>query len=154
MHLAGKTYEQVYRDFRWELPARFNIAQAICDRHAARTPAAPALIYQQADGRVRTWRFGEIAEQASRCANVLTALGVCRGTVVGIHLPQCPESLISHIAIQKLGAIALPMFTLFGPDAIGYRLRDSGARVLISTPEALERNAEALRGLEDRKSVV
>ena len=76
------------------------------------------------------------------------ALGVAPGTIVGIHLPQCPESLIAHVAIQKLGAIALPMFNLFGPDAIAYRLGDSGARVLISTPDALERNAEALRGID------
>src|SRR4030095_5119073 len=84
----------------------------------------------------------------------LKHLGVAPGTIVAIHLPQCPESLISHVAIQKLGAVALPMFNLFGPDAIGYRLRDSGARVLISTPEALERNAEALRDIETLRHVI
>ncbi len=76
MHLAGKTYEEVYRSFRWETPARFNIAQAICERHAARNADAPALLYEQADGSLRTWSFGEIAAQASRCANVLAHLGV------------------------------------------------------------------------------
>ena len=137
MHLAGTTYDEVYGSFRWEMPARFNIAHLICDRHAAATPDAPALLYETSDGKVRPWNFGELQTCANRIANALAALGVGRGVIVGIHLPQCPESLISHIAIQKLGAIALPMFTLFGPDAIGYRLRDSGARVLISTPEAL-----------------
>ena len=75
-----------------------------------------------------------------------------RGTIVGIHLPQCPEILITHVAIQKLGGIALPMFTLFGPDAIGYRLADSGARVLVTTPEALERNVEAMRDADSARS--
>jgi acetyl-CoA synthetase len=147
MHLAGTTYDEVYNSFSWQGPARLNIAHDICDRHAAATPDAPALLYETSDGSVRPWSFRELQTCANRIANALAALGVGRGVIVGIHLPQCPESLISHIAIQKLGAIALPMFTLFGPDAIGYRLRDSGARVLISTPEALERNAEALRGL-------
>src|SRR6478672_10722884 len=145
MHLSGKTYEEVYRTFRWETPARFNIARAICDVHAERSPDAPALIHERADGTVRTWSFGEISASAARCANVLAHLGVGKGTIVGIHLPQCAEVVIAHVAIQRLGAIALPMFTLFGPDAIGYRLGDSAARVLITTPESLERNAEAIR---------
>ena len=147
MHLAGRTYEEVTRTFRWEVPPRFNIARAICDSHAERTPHAPALLHEQADGTLRTWSFGDIAGNAGRCANVLAHLGVGRGTIVGIHLPQCPESLIAHVAIQRLGAIALPLFTLFGPDAIGYRLADSGARVLITTPEALERTADAIRAV-------
>src|SRR6185436_2306164 len=136
------------------MPQRFNIASAICDSHAERTPDAPALLHEQSDGTLRAWSFREIAANASRCANVLAHLGVEAGTVVGIHLPQCPESLITHVAIQKLGAIALPMFTLFGPDAIAYRLGDSGARVLISTPDALERNAEALRGIDTLRHIV
>jgi acetyl-CoA synthetase len=154
MHLAGKTYEELTRTFRWEIPPRFNIARAICDIHAERTPDAPALLHEQADGTLRTWSFGEIAANASRCANVLAHLGVGRGTIVGIHLPQCPESLIAHVAIQRLGAIALPLFTLFGPDAIGYRLADSGARVLITTPQALERTAEAIRDVESVKHIL
>ena len=154
MHLAGKTYEEVYKSFRWETPARFNIAEAICERHAVRTPDAPALLYEQADGALRSWSFGEISEQANRCTNVLAHLGVGRGVIVGIHLPQCPESLIVHIAIQKLGAIALPLFTLFGPEAVGYRLADSGARVLITTPAALERTADAVRAVDTVQHVV
>ncbi len=154
MHLAGKTYEEVYWSFRWETPARFNIAEAICERHAALKPDAPALLYEQADGALRSWSFGEVSEHANRCANVLAHLGVGRGVIVGIHLPQCPESLIVHIAIQKLGAIALPLFTLFGPEAVGYRLADSGARVLITTPAALERTADAVRAVDTVQHVV
>src|SRR5262249_40329440 len=117
-------------------------------------PDAPALLYEQADGSLRTWTFGEVAAQAARCANALAHLGVDRGVIVGIHLPQCPESLIAHVAIQKLGGIALPLFTLFGPDAVGYRLADSGARVLITTPTALERTAAVVRTVDTLKHVV
>jgi acetyl-CoA synthetase len=154
MHIAGATYDEVARGFRWETPQRFNIARAICDVHAARTPDAPALLYEEADGVLTTWTFRAIHEQACRCANALAHLGVTRGAVVAIHLPQSPAGLISHIAIQKLGAIALPLFSLFGPDAVGYRLSDSGARVLITTPGALERTADAVRGVESVRHVL
>ena len=144
MHLAGTTYEEAYSTFRWEVPARFNIARAICDDHAAAHPMRRRCSTSRPTAGCAPWSFAEIQAAANRFANVLGAFGVAPGTIVGIHLPQCPESLIAHVAIQKRGAIALPMFNLFGPDAIAYRLGDSGARVLISTPDALERNAEAL----------
>src|SRR4029077_14584228 len=100
MHIGGSSYDEIMRSFRWEVPQRFNIADAICEGHARRTPAAPALIYEQADGSVRHWSFGEISAAANRCANVLAQCGVERGVVVGIHLAQGPETLIAHVAIQ------------------------------------------------------
>src|SRR6476646_8410847 len=105
MHLAGTTYEEAYSTFRWEVPARFNIARAICDDHAARAPDAPALLYEQADGHLRTWSFADIQAAANCFADVLGAFGVAPGTIVGIHLPQCRQSLIAHVAIQERGAI-------------------------------------------------
>lgn len=154
MHLAGTTYEEVRRTFRWDLPGRFNIAHAICDRHAAATPEATALIYEMADGTVAAWSFARVQREANRFANALAALGVGRGDIVAIHLPQCPESLIAHVAVHKLGAIALPLFNLFGPDAVEFRLRDSGARVLVTTSGAVERIADALRPIDTLASVV
>jgi acetyl-CoA synthetase len=68
--------------------------------------------------------------------------------IVAIGLPQSPETLISHIAVQKLGAIALPLFALFGPDAVAYRLADSGAEVLITGAEALERSRAEIDGID------
>ncbi len=154
MYLAGSTWAEAVSSFRWELPARFNIAQAISERHALRTPAAPALIYEQPDGAVRTFSFAEIEADARRCANVLAHRGVGRGSVVAIHLPQCPESLICHIAIQKLGAIALPLFSLFGPDAVAYRLADSGALMLITTPAALESSAPEIAAIDTLRHIL
>lgn len=154
MYLAGTSYTEVYSTFRWGIPPRFNIAEAVCSRYARTSPDAPALIYEQDDGSVRVWSFGEVERAANRFANALAHLGVERGTIVGIHLPQCPESLISHVAVQKLGGISLPMFNLFGPDAIEYRLRDSGARVLITTSGGLERLADSLKGIETLAHVI
>jgi len=154
MHLGGTSYDEVIGSFRWEVPQRFNIADAICEAHAASRPDAPALIYEAADGGLRPYSFADISVAANRFANALAGLGVGRGVVVGIHLTQCPESLIAHVAVQKLGAIALPLFSLFGPDAVGYRLSDSGARVLITTPAALERCEAAVAGVDSLGHVI
>ncbi len=154
MQLAGVTYEDLTAAFRWDIPKQFNIADAICSRHAMHTPDHPALIFEQADGRVRQWTFSQVEVAACRFANVLSHSGVGRGTVVGIHLPQCPESLIAHVSVQKLGAIALPLFNLFGPDALDFRLRDSGARVLITTLQARERLEDVTKAVGTLAHVV
>lgn len=138
MRLSRASYEEMRRSFAWDIPQTFNIADAICGRHAAATPEAVALVFEQADGRVTNWSFARVEESANRFANALAALGVREGVVVGIGLPQSPETLIAHVAVQKLGAIALPLFALFGPDAIAYRLADSQAHVLITSAPALE----------------
>ena len=144
MKLSGATYDELHAGFRWELPARFNIARAICDRHAAATPDAPALFHESGDGRVDVWSFAKVQQSADRLANALAALGVTRGSILAIHLSQCPENLIAHVAAHKLGAIAMPLFALFGPDAIRYRLEDSGATAIITTQDNIERVASGL----------
>ncbi|MBN9260400.1 MAG: AMP-binding protein [Hyphomicrobium sp.] len=144
MKLSGASYDELYGNFRWEVPARFNIAHAICDRHAAATPDAPALIHEAADGSVNVWTFARIRESADRLAHALAALGVGRGAIVAIHLSQCPENLITHVAVHKLGAVAMPLFALFGPDAVRFRLEDSGAAVFVTADDNMERVAAGL----------
>ncbi len=144
MHLAGDTYEQMRATFRWDIPARLNLADAICLRHAARDPTAPALLHEHTDGTLDIWSFARLADAARRLANALAALGIGSGDVVAIQLPQRPESPITHIAVQMLGAIALPMFNLFGPDAVAYRLGDSAAKALVAESATLERHGRAL----------
>jgi acetyl-CoA synthetase len=137
MSLAGRSYREVCETFSWSIPANFNIAEAICDRHvgAGRT----ALIYETVDGRSTEFTFEHLQERSRRLANALTAQGIARGDRIGILLPQCPEALIFHLAAYRLGAIALPLFTLFGPDAIEYRLNDSGAKAVVSNAEGIEK---------------
>ncbi len=154
MNISGATYDELYAGFRWELPARFNIAHAICDRHAAATPDAPALIHEGGDGSVAVWSFAKIKASADKLANALAALGVTRGSILAIHLSQCPENLISHVAAHKLGAIAMPLFALFGPDAIRYRLEDSGAAVIITTHDNIERIATGLTAIPTLAHIV
>ncbi|MCO5130300.1 MAG: AMP-binding protein [Xanthobacteraceae bacterium] len=137
MPLAGRTYRDVCETFSWTIPERFNIAEAICDRHvgAGRT----ALIHESANGAVATLTFEALQDRSRRLANALTAHGLARGDRIGILLPQCPEALIAHLAAYRIGAIALPLFTLFGPDALAYRLDDSGAKVVVSDTEGIEK---------------
>jgi len=125
-----RSYEEVYAGFRWQIPDRFNIAQAICDRHVGGNRLA--LICETADAAATEWTFEHLQEQSCRLANALAALGIVRGDRIGILLPQCPEAVVTHLAAYRLGAVALPLFTLFGPEALEYRLNDSGARAVVS----------------------
>ena len=137
MLVAGRTYEEVYARFRWEVPERFNIADAICDRHLG--GGRTALVFEDAAGHGGHLTFEALAEQSRRLANALLAHGVGAGDRVGILLPQCREAVVAHLACYRIGAIALPLFTLFGPEAIEYRLNDSGAAVVIAGQDGIEK---------------
>ncbi|MFZ4806480.1 MAG: AMP-binding protein [Hyphomicrobiaceae bacterium] len=154
MRISGDTWQEAYGTFRWEIPERFNLAEVLCDRHAARDPAATAMIVEEGDGSARTWTFADLDRAASRTANVLRARGVGPGVIVAIQLPQCAETAIAHIAVQKTGAIALPLFNLFGPEAVRYRLSDSGAQVLVTSAGNFERLADDLADVEGLRHVL
>jgi len=136
MTLAGGTYAEVYSSFRWSIPERFNIARAVCDRHVGANRTA---LITEVGSTATELSFEYLQEQSCRLANALAAHGVVRGDRIGILLPQCPEAVISHLAAYRLGAIALPLFTLFGPEALEYRLNDSGARAVISNAQGVEK---------------
>ena len=132
----GGSYDEVYDSFRWEPPERFNIGTAACDRHAD-GGGRLALIYEAPDGSIVRFTFDDLKRLSNKCANALSALGIRAGDRVGVLLPQRPETAIAHLAIYKLGAVALPLFTQFGPDALEHRLTDSGATALITDGENL-----------------
>ena len=142
----GENYEEVYAGFRWELPERFNIGVAACDRHADGSGRL-ALVYEAPDGSVERFSYDDLERLSNRCANALAALGVDPGDRVGVLLPQRPETAIAHLAIYKLGAVALPLFTQFGPDALEHRLGDSAARALITDGENLAKVPNGLAEL-------
>jgi acetyl-CoA synthetase len=127
----SNSYTALRRDFVWEVPQFYNIAIDICDKWAT-APGRLALIHERADGASRRYSFGEIRQLSNRTANLLAARGVTAGDRVAILLPQEPETALAHIAAYKLGAIAVPLFVLFGIDALRYRLADSGAKLVIT----------------------
>ena len=97
------------------------------------------------DGRSHDVSYGWLRETSNRLANVLAAHGVKRGDRVAILLPQAPEVAAIHIAIYKLGAIALPLAILFGTDALAYRLQNAGAKALLTNAQGLAKIAEIKR---------
>ncbi len=133
-------YDSLRSRFRWQIPQHYNIGVDIVDRHAG-DPDRLALIYDKGHDEPERYTFAHIAARSNQLANALRALGVARGDRIGILLPQRPETAIAHVAAYKLGAIALPLFTLFGPDALAYRLADSGARALITDHASLHKVA-------------
>ena len=136
--MSQPTYEELRAAFRWELPATLNLGVETCERQPRQDPAILVT-----DGRAvtRTVTFGELSERSNRLANALRGLGVGPGDRVGIVLPQRPETAVAHIAAAKLGAIAVPLSVLFGPDALDTRLRDADVRVVLGEGEPLERIA-------------
>ncbi len=148
--LAPGSYAEICSRFVWQVPAKFNIGVAVCDRWAT-DEKKPALIYEGPAGNVQTFSFDELKIMTNRLANVFVAHGIKRGDRVGILLPQRPEAALSHIAIYKIGGVAVPLFTQFGPDALEHRLRDSGARALVTDGEnssKIEATASSLPELQ------
>jgi acetyl-CoA synthetase len=134
----GARYEDVYARFRWTVPPAYNIAVDVCDRHAG-DRSRVALIYEDDSGRTSEHTFAEFRARSNQLARVFAGLGIGRGDRVGIVLAQRPETAVAHLAAYKLGAVALPLSTLFGPEALAYRLRDADARVVVTDGENLER---------------
>lgn len=135
---AASTYDELRARFRWNIPARFNIATACCDRWADGSGRL-ALIHLHADGTAEQVSFDRLRALSCRLTNVLAAQGVSRGDRIGILLPQGVAATIAHLATYRLGAIAVPLFQLFGPDALAFRLRDSGAAALVTDALGLAR---------------
>ena len=124
-------YAALHAGFRWLVPERFNIAEVCCTRWARETPDAVAIRHEHDNGERRTLTYAALDHDAGRLAAALRSLGVGQGDRVAIVMPQRVETAIAHIAIYRLGAVAMPLSMLFGPDALEYRINDSGARLAI-----------------------
>ena len=148
------TYDEARAAFRWQVPPRYNIGVDVCDRHAQARPDSTALIFENEDGRVERFSFGDIRGLSNRLANALAAHGLTRGDRLGILLQQCPEAAIAHVAAYKAGLIAVPLFVLFGEDALEYRLGNSGARAVITDIANLPKLLAIRDRLPELKAIV
>jgi acetyl-CoA synthetase len=137
-------YDTLHNEFEWEVPEEFNMASYLCDRWA-NDEGRVALYAENEAGEERSFTFGEMREITNRLANHLVEQGVERGDRVGVNAPQKPETVFGHIAAWKLGAVSVPLSTLFGPDALSYRLADSETVACIVD----ESNVENLREVRD-----
>jgi acetyl-CoA synthetase len=119
---------------RWCVDARMNITESCLDRwiEEEESAARPAVIWEGEAGEVRTLSYHELWDEVCRCAAGLRACGLNPGDAIGLQLPMCPEAVIALLAINRMGAIAVPLFSGYGPAAVESRLSDVGARALFT----------------------
>jgi acetyl-CoA synthetase len=129
-------YDELYRGFRWDVPERYNMARACCGNWAP-DRGRFALYWEDESGAMAAYTYWDLQQAANRLSNALAALGVKRGDRVAIILPQRPETAIAYIAVFQMGAIALPLSHLFGPDALEYRMEHAEASVAIVEPATI-----------------
>jgi acetyl-CoA synthetase len=131
MPAQTNNYDELVRNFHWRIPSLYNIGVDACDRHADGSGRL-ALIYVDEDRRSRNYTFDDLRSLSNRFANVLLAHGLARGDRVGVLLPQMPETAISHLAAFKAALISIPLFTLFGEEALEHRLANSRAKAVVT----------------------
>ncbi len=148
----GADWDALRAGFRWPRQARFNIAEACCDGWARVEPERLALRVVGENGGA-DWSYGRLAAASRRFANALRARGVGRGDRVAVLLPQSSEALIAHLAAYRIGAVAVPLFTLFGEDGLRVRLADSGTAALVTDAADLAKVAEIRGDLPDLATV-
>jgi acetyl-CoA synthetase len=132
-------YASVHQGFGWKVPKNFNIAQVCCGRWAAGSDAARrvAIVEHGTEGHHRRWTFAQLQEAANRLSQVLARQGVQRGDRVAIVMPQRFETAVAYMAVLQMGAVAMPLSMLFGPEALSFRINDSQARVAICDEAAV-----------------
>lgn len=127
------TWEDLTRGFRWDYPARLNMAAQVMDGPAQATPDRVAII-DLTDGR-REFSFAELADLSNRVGAALVAQGVQAGDRVGVLLSQSALTAAAHAAIWRMGAISVPLFKLFRHDALQSRVADAGLSLAITDVE-------------------
>jgi acetyl-CoA synthetase len=140
--------------FRWAVPERYNIGLDIADRPAALDPDRPAILEVAPDGSVQTLTFGALRDRSNRLASALRARGVGPGDRVAVLLQQGMAVPIAHAAIYKLGAIALPLAAVFGPEGLAFRLGDAGAKALITGAAGAAKVAAIRAGLPELETIL
>ena len=148
------TYDALYRDFHWNIPQKFNIGTAVSDRWASVDPERTALLDYRIDGAAEKLSFGELSRRSNAFANALRAKGVRRGDRVALLLPQSFETAIAHVAIYKLGAIAVPLALLFGVEALEYRLQTAGVRAIVTNEAGFAKVNQISGRLPELETVV
>jgi acetyl-CoA synthetase len=132
-----RDYDQLTREFRWPKLARYNIGVDVCDKWADVDPDRLAILNIRADAKTEEIGFGWLRDTSNRLANTLVGFEIVRGDRVAILLPQTPEAAVAHIAVYKLGAIAVPLAILFGVDALSYRLANAGVKAVVTNAQGL-----------------
>src|SRR5215210_364252 len=148
----GDSYEAIRAAFRWRVPPRYNRGVDCCDKWADGSGRL-ALLHRREDGGTERITFDALKARTNRLANTLRAHGIGRSDRVAVLLPQVPETAVAHLAAFKLGAVSVPLFGLFGEQALEFRLRDCGAAALITDATGLPKISGIRAGLPDLRAV-
>lgn len=134
----------------WFVDATLNVVDACVGRWQGAHSTRPAVIHEAEDGVVTTLTFGDLSDQVARAAGGLARLGVRQGDAVALFLPMIPQAAVALYAVASLGAIAVPLFSGFAPQAISARIRDAEAKVAITAVSTDRRGKKvAMKGLLD-----
>src|ERR1700724_2452968 len=150
---GAKSIAEARARHRWNIPADYNVAVDCLDRHTDLRDK-PALYFADDEGRAETYTFGQIGALSRRFANAMVGLGIKRGDVVAVHRPRRPETAIPHMGFYRIGAIALPISKLFGPDALKYRLTNSSAKAILVEPDSIEKIDPIRKDVPELRHVV
>ena len=134
-------YDAIHQSFGWKVPRRFNMAQACCGQWAAKPDTARRTAIREhlaGQGVGQSCTFGQLQAAANRLSRVLRAQGVQLGDRVAIVMPQRFETAVAYMAVLQMGAVAMPLSMLFGPEALSFRINDSQARVAVCDESTLE----------------
>ncbi|MEJ7667798.1 MAG: AMP-binding protein [Casimicrobiaceae bacterium] len=146
-------YAELHAAHRWEVPDDFNIAHACCSRWAS-DRSRFALYWEDESGATSAHTFWDLQREANRLSNALAQLGIARSDKVALILPQRRETVVAHLAIYQMGAVAVPLSFLFGPDALQYRLDDSETKIAFVDPQSLANLASIRAALPHLAAVV
>ena len=152
-------YQSLKTGFEWDIPDHYNIGVDVCDRWAARDPERTAIVDLGAGDDVAEVSFTQLSALSNRLAQALSVRGITRPKGrypdrVGVLLAQSTQTAASHIAVLKMGCISIPLFKLFGREALLHRLRDSGAKAVITDREGAAKIREIKDELPDLKHVL
>ena len=137
-------YESLHRSFRWQVDEYFNIAEVCCNRWAKAQSDQPgatekiAIQAHQINGKPVSYTYSELKKAADALSHALAALGVAVGDRVAIVMPQRFETAVAYMAVLQMGAVAVPLSMLFGPEALAYRLQDSGAVLAVCDESSID----------------
>jgi acetyl-CoA synthetase len=144
MSAPAKSYDEIVKQHVWNVPERYNIATDVCDKHP---DDKLAMVHEGPDGTVREVRWKEQRELANRFANLAVEHGIGREDVVAMLVPPTPEAAAAFLGTYKAGAILLAMSVLYGEEGIRHRIRDSGARLVVTDEAHRDQIAAAVTGL-------
>lgn len=150
-------YAALHSGFRWQVDEHFNIAEVCCSRWARaengkqRATKRVAIRAHAVGAKGQLHTYSELQQAAGALSHVLAGLGVQRGDRVAIVMPQRFETAVAYMAVFQMGAVAMPLSMLFGPEALAFRLQDSAAVVAIcdentiASMQAVRADCPALR---------